>query len=104
MDEIVENIYVTIPVHKISDISDSSTEESPRPPSSTPPPLPLSLPPNSSEDKNRPTMYENVWVEPNSGSISLDLPPVPPRSGSSEITDHRDNMLSQRAVNNDTYR
>jgi len=118
MDEVVENIYVTIPVHKISDISDSSTEESPRPPSSTPPPLPLSLPPNSVEDKNKPTMYENVWVEPHSGSISLDLPPVPPRSGSSEITDHRDrkleyspvecegasNMLSQRAVNSDSNR
>jgi hypothetical protein len=120
-EEVVENIYVTIPVHRISDISESSTEESPRPPSSTPPPLPLSLPPKSTDDKNKPTMYENVWVEPNTGSISLDLPPVPPRLGTSENTDHRDHserkfedspvksegansVLSQHVVNSDSYR
>merc|ERR1711892_476135 len=87
-DEANENIYVTIPVHKVSDISDNSPDESPRPPSSTPPPLPLTLPPKSLENKNNPTMYENVWVEPDTGSISFDLPPVPPRPGSSEKNDY----------------
>jgi len=117
-DEVVENIYVTIPVHKISDISEASQEDSPRPPSSTPPPLPLSLPPKSIEDPKKPTMYENVWVEPITGSISLDLPPVPPRLGSLENTEHSNGkflhspveseganeVLSHQVVNSDPYR
>eukprot|EP00092_Neocalanus_flemingeri_P004733 GFUD01005098.1.p1 GENE.GFUD01005098.1~~GFUD01005098.1.p1 ORF type:complete len:1563 (+),score=315.45 GFUD01005098.1:146-4834(+) len=95
-DEANENIYVTIPVHKVSDISDS--EESPRPPSSTPPPLPLSQPPRSFEEKNKPTMYENVWVEPDTGTISLDLPPIPPRPGSSNKNDYISGKTSETPV------
>jgi len=117
-EEINENIYVSVPVHKISDISDSSIEESPRPPSSSPPPLPLTLPPKFVDDNNKPTMYENVWVEPNTGSISLDLPPVPPRMGSSESTDRGreksqdspveservSDTLSHQVVNSDPFK
>jgi len=117
-EDINENIYVSVPVHKISDISDSSIEESPRPPSSSPPPLPLTLPPKYVDDNNKPTMYENVWVEPNTGSISLDLPPVPPRMGSSESTDRGreksqhspveservNDTLSHQVVNSDPFK
>ena len=62
-----ENIYVTVPFSSSSEV-DLVTERQ------TPPPLPSSRPPVLKPDRTV-TMYENVWVEPQS------LPPIPPRTG-----------------------
>ena len=67
-----ENLYVTLPLNRLSHTSDSSPEESPRPPSEPPPPLPITGPPGSRQPRT--SVYENVWVEQCSP-----LPPVPAR-------------------------
>ena len=89
-----ENLYVTLPVRRLSDQSTSSPEESPRPPTEPPPPLPVTAPPGSGLPRT--SVYENVWVEPETAPALL--PPVPARPArSSSVRARRDSATDKAA-------